>query len=132
MTFLSHAARLTVLLFLPAVGMFPQTANAAKYASLTAGRDHTCVLQDQLVSDHWIRTPVCWGANGSVQLGNPVGDPAHEYSQATPVRVLGLSGYVTQLSAGGSFTCALNSQGAVQCWGSSFQGELGTEYWNFS
>jgi alpha-tubulin suppressor-like RCC1 family protein len=84
--------------------------------AITAGRNHTCAL----LEDGTVR---CWGLNDSAQLGNgmvePDTRPRHE-----PVTVTGLSG-VVQVSAGGSHTCAVRTDGAVRCWGWGDLGQLG-------
>jgi alpha-tubulin suppressor-like RCC1 family protein len=69
----------------------------------------------------------CWGAGGSGQLGNGSTTPA----QNVPVAVTAAAGTplhhvtVTQISAGGSFACALSATGAVYCWGAGGSGQLG-------
>jgi alpha-tubulin suppressor-like RCC1 family protein len=60
---------------------------------------------------------LCWGSG-------PLGDGTTNES-ATPVRVQGLTGRVTQLAAGGSHACALLADGAVVCWGDGGYGALG-------
>lgn len=62
---------------------------------------------------------VCWGANSYGQLG----DGTVTY-RAGPVAVLGLESGVTDISAGGSTTCAIQS-GALKCWGHNSAGQLG-------
>lgn len=126
-------------LLLAALWAAPQTvaAQTATYSSLAAGQFHTCVVQSVQEVPASLDAPVqnvlCWGSNSSGQLGNNVaGAPVHEYSQATPVKVIGLIGQVKQLSAGAVFTCALSSTGYVQCWGDNFQDELGTDNWDIT
>jgi alpha-tubulin suppressor-like RCC1 family protein len=62
-------------------------------------------------------------------LGNPSaprnGDDDRDVTTATPVAVQGLSGTATSISAGNNHTCVLISGGAVQCWGSNRDGQLG-------
>lgn len=54
-------------------------------------------------------TVVCWGGNGTAQLGNGVvGGP----ESAVPLRVAGLSDVVAI-----DHTCAVDKDGAVWCWG---------------
>ena len=82
--------------------------------AISAGQSHTCAL----LGDGTVK---CWGNNDSGQLGT--GSTAT--SSPTPSTVAGLAGPVTALSAGGAHTCALLESGAVQCWGTNREGELG-------
>jgi alpha-tubulin suppressor-like RCC1 family protein len=85
--------------------------------ALSAGGDHTCVLRSD-------GTVLCWG--------DTVGDGAMIASVpsirlnaiATPVAVPGLVDAIA-IAAGGSFTCALRSDGTVVCWGNNTDGQLG-------
>lgn len=61
----------------------------------------------------------CWGAN----WGGTLGDGATEAS-ALPIRVAGLAGKTTHLSAGLAHVCA-TVNGEARCWGSNWYGELG-------
>ncbi len=64
----------------------------------------------------------CWGDNGSGQLGD-----GNFTSSATPVAVGGvLAGHtLTQIGVGDDYACALDSTGAVYCWGANDEGQLG-------
>ncbi|MBV9947259.1 MAG: hypothetical protein JOZ69_10460, partial [Myxococcales bacterium] len=83
---------------------------------------HACaVLQGGTVS--------CWGDNEWGQLGNGQHDPddaglGSGQGSTIAVPVTGLSG-VSQVVAHGHGTCALLSNGTVQCWGANNSGELG-------
>jgi alpha-tubulin suppressor-like RCC1 family protein len=85
-------------------------------AQISSSGSHTCVLEST-------GSVVCWGRNGSGELGNGV----TATSQITPTTVVGLGGTDTvQISTGSSgHTCALKSDGAVLCWGNNQFGQLG-------
>ncbi len=85
-------------------------------ASISAGAEHTCA-----------RTTAggvkCWGYNPFGQLGD--NSTTH---RITPVDVLGLGSGVAAIAAGaGDHACALTTAGAVKCWGSNTNGELGDD-----
>ena len=91
---------------------------------VSVGGEHVCAI-DSSDSSVW-----CWGRNNDGQLGN-----GSTTDSATPVKVMlsstqALTG-VTQLSSGGSHSCALfqdnsgESSGKVYCWGYNFYGQLG-------
>ena len=87
-------------------------------AGLALGGNHSCaLLQGGAV--------LCWGANASGQLGqgdvNIVGDD--EVPASRPP--IDLGGPATQVTAGGSHTCALLEGGSVRCWGDNSVGQLG-------
>lgn len=85
----------------------------AKARRITTGAYHSCaVLDGGGVS--------CWG---DARFGQ-VGDGTRERRPA-PVSVEGLRGPADDVAAGATFTCALLSDGSVQCWGSNEFGELG-------
>jgi alpha-tubulin suppressor-like RCC1 family protein len=79
---------------------------------ITAGQSHACA---RLGTQVW-----CWGANAWGQVGAPIVAPA---VVPTATRVLNL-GDVTQVQAGGAFTCA-RASGRVWCWGANPRGQLG-------
>jgi alpha-tubulin suppressor-like RCC1 family protein len=62
----------------------------------------------------------CWGGGGNGTLGH-----GYSMSSQTPIPVADLSSPIVQIAAGGSHTCALATDGGVQCWGTNFHGELG-------
>jgi alpha-tubulin suppressor-like RCC1 family protein len=62
----------------------------------------------------------CWGSNSSGQLGNP----AFGGGSYVPVAVSSLASGVTEMSAGGSHTCATAAAG-LYCWGLNANGQLG-------
>ena len=82
-------------------------------AALAAGWTHTCALRT-------VGTVLCWGNNGSGQLGGGT-------SSSTLVQVSSLGDGVAALasSAGSRHTCALTTVGTVKCWGMNDFGQLG-------
>ena len=89
----------------------------ATATAISAGGYHTCAL---LVGGA-VR---CWGDNSVGQLGlgntDAIGDDEH------PTTDVDLDGATAvAVSAGPDHTCAVLSDGAVRCWGSSANGRLG-------
>lgn len=83
--------------------------------AITSGVDHTCaLLVDGRVS--------CWGSNSSGQLG--VGAAGNRSTPSAPINLQG-SGRAKAISAGGSHTCALHTDGSIACWGYNLYGQLG-------
>jgi alpha-tubulin suppressor-like RCC1 family protein len=92
---------------------------------VSAGYQYTCAAKTD-------DSVVCWGDNYFGQLGtghssNSTG--ISPYYSKIPVPVVGLPSSVTQVKAVSGHTCALESNGAVFCWGynGSF-GSLGIGY----
>jgi alpha-tubulin suppressor-like RCC1 family protein len=89
-------------------------------ASVTTSGSSSCVLSTTGV-------PVCFGANGSGQLGRTAANAQPNLSTicddaACTARLEG----VAQLELGGDFGCArLTGSGAVRCWGGNGRGQLG-------
>lgn len=83
-------------------------------SAVALGFGHTCALTSQ-------GTVQCWGLNQYGELGNGT---TSELPGKAPVLVKGLSSVVS-IAANSLHTCALTSQGAVQCWGHNVDGELG-------
>jgi alpha-tubulin suppressor-like RCC1 family protein len=85
---------------------------------LAAGWHHTCAL----LTDGRVR---CWGngADGALGLGHTrdIGDDELPSSAG----FVELGEPVSMLSAGALHTCALLKRGAVRCWGSGLEGQLG-------
>jgi len=86
--------------------------------ALSAGRDHVCALSD----DGRVR---CWGRGGAL-LG--YGHSAHIGDNETPSSAgdVPIGQGVVQVACGHAHTCALLESGAVRCWGSAQNGQLGS------
>ncbi|HEY2515983.1 MAG TPA: hypothetical protein VGI39_34165 [Polyangiaceae bacterium] len=94
----------------------PYTVQApapTKFAALALGKAHSCALTDQ--GAVW-----CWGDNGAGQSGS---DPSNATVPA-PALVNGLPS-IAALDAGIDFTCAVDSNGGVWCWGNDSNNQLG-------
>ena len=75
---------------------------------------HTCALMDT-------GGVKCWGVN----LFGKIGDGNVSLAVFEPVDVIYVGNDVTQISAGGSVSCALSVGATVTCWGGGLAGELG-------
>lgn len=82
-------------------------------ASVAAGSYHSCALSNS-------GGIMCWGDNGSGQLGDGTLVDRH-----TPVGVMGFSEGGLNVSAGDKHTCALTDSAELYCWGSNGYGRLG-------
>ena len=94
---------------------------AAGFASVTAGRDHTCALNTA-------GRAYCWGSDVEGQLGHP--PSAQCDSSGTRPCSLSAEPVATgvrfaSLSAGGLHTCGVALDGGAYCWGSDSAGALG-------
>jgi alpha-tubulin suppressor-like RCC1 family protein len=90
--------------------------SAEPAAAIAAGNAHACTIQ--------AGKAYCWGSNASGQLGNGT-----TTSSSVPVPVYtggALTGKtLAQIVGGFSHTCALDTTGAVYCWGLDSSGQLG-------
>jgi alpha-tubulin suppressor-like RCC1 family protein len=85
---------------------------------ISPGGAHTCVLDDFGVE---VR---CWGLGADGQLGvgtANVGDSPDELSGTGPV----LGFQPQSVTTGGVHSCAVSVRGALRCWGSDIDGQLG-------
>lgn len=92
----------------------PGQVTAAKtLLDLGCGWDHCCAVESG-------KTAVCWGYNGTGQLG-----AGSQIAQsASPVQVTNLTDAV-QVVGGAYHTCASHVDGTVSCWGGTSSGQLG-------
>jgi alpha-tubulin suppressor-like RCC1 family protein len=90
--------------------------------AVTAGDFHTCALLDN-------GTVKCWGFGASGQLGqgntNNIGNAPNQMGDSLAPVALGTGRTATAVTAGDFHTCALLDNGAVKCWGSGGNGQVG-------
>lgn len=86
---------------------------APRFTRVAPGHFHSCALTAA-------GEAYCWGANSFGQIGH--GERGGISPVPTPV-----TGGVRfgSLSAGGDFTCGLDTDGRAYCWGANFDGQLG-------
>lgn len=96
----------------PDAGATPsQTPRAVSIVRVSAGGYHTCALD----SDGAIS---CWGLGSYEQLGT-----GSTETNAVPAPVLAPDGVTfTDVAAGNAHTCAIDTDGAVWCWGVDLDG----------
>ena len=102
---------------------FPGSQAGSVYSasSIQASHAHTCAVLD----DYSMK---CWGHGGAGKLGT-----GNTLWQSTPAPVLlgwqGGANTATEVGQGsgsaGHHTCALMTDGTLQCWGEDFQGQIG-------
>ena len=87
--------------------------------TISIGSHHNCALKSD-------GTVSCWGRGSSGQLGNGL-----NVNKNYPVGVISGQGSsnplkdIVQVSSGSYYTCALKSDGTVNCWGNGLHGQLG-------
>lgn len=90
--------------------------------SIAAGGAHTCALR----SDGAV---LCWGSNGTGQLGRKAGGACVANGSTYPCDVSPQPvtdlGVVAQITAGGAHSCATTKAGMVWCWGDNTYGQIG-------
>jgi alpha-tubulin suppressor-like RCC1 family protein len=88
-----------------------------RVADVAVGGGHSCALtRDGEVS--------CWGHGFAAGQGDRQGDLSNGYYFSTAQAVPGLTG-VVELRVGKGHTCVRLDTGAVKCWGTNDQGQLG-------
>jgi alpha-tubulin suppressor-like RCC1 family protein len=81
--------------------------------AISAGSHHTCAVTAG-------GSVQCWGSNSDGQLGDGT-----TTDRLAPVSVVGLPSPAQSVAAGSAHTCALMTNGGVQCWGDNYFAELG-------
>jgi alpha-tubulin suppressor-like RCC1 family protein len=87
-------------------------ANTPNVRALAAGEGHTCSISDDALH--------CWGRNSEGEFGSGMASEFGIYGEGT-TRLPDIS----DLAANANYTCALDRDGRVQCWGS---GALGSGF----
>jgi alpha-tubulin suppressor-like RCC1 family protein len=77
------------------------------------GEKYTCARNSDM-------TVNCWGDNSMGQLGDGT-----NVSRSAPMPVVGLASDILEVAAGRFSACARHATGAVSCWGSNSNGQLG-------
>jgi alpha-tubulin suppressor-like RCC1 family protein len=86
--------------------------NTTGSKALALGHRHACVIDS---SDHI----ACWGRDDFSQLGD--NNAADERTEPGGIAQLGA---VAAIGAGGRTSCAIAPDGALQCWGEGYDGDL--------
>jgi len=86
--------------------------------AVSSGENHSCALL-------WDGAIECWGNNQVGELGSgTMTNTTAPFGLATPVPVSGIKNAVA-VSAGWNHTCAVLSDGTIECWGANSNGQLG-------
>jgi len=116
------------------IGILPvptSVAGLTDVKAVAAGASYSCALKAD-------GTVACWGGNVACQIGEGcalagiVGDQSSALNVLSPTAVTGLTGPATAIQASGlgddtpGFTCALLSDGTIECWGENLLG-LGSD-----
>jgi alpha-tubulin suppressor-like RCC1 family protein len=91
-------------------------SNLTNVSAVASGGAHSCAL------DKTTGSVACWGLGGFGQLGN--GTSGTGALSNIPVQVSSLTG-ATAVTSGHFFSCALNANATVSCWGDDSSGQLG-------
>jgi RHS repeat-associated protein len=96
------------------------SGRSARQLAVAGG--HACALLDN-------GAVKCWGKNNAGQLGvgdtNPRGTSVNHMNDALPAVPLTPGQSAVSIAVGDEHSCALLTNGTVQCWGSNGRGQLG-------
>jgi alpha-tubulin suppressor-like RCC1 family protein len=106
----------------PVPSAFTLSGNGTQLIQVFAGGYQTCIIDE-------LDNAVCWGANGSGQLGqgntNAITTQPHQMTKIS----FGSGVQVLKIAVGSSHACALlntpSGNGKVSCWGNNSNGRLG-------
>jgi alpha-tubulin suppressor-like RCC1 family protein len=87
----------------------------AQWASVSTGYGHTCAIR--VDGSMW-----CWGLNNGGQLG--IGSDAYAVPDPTEVATTDGTRWLS-VTAGGYYTCGIQTDHSLWCWGNGGYGELG-------
>lgn len=105
----------------PAVLPAPQTVSLSSSIAVGAGEFHACSVRGTGLIE-------CWGKNGNGELGvlNARFCPGNPGSICSPVPLpVSFSRQLRQIAGGLAFTCGVDVEGNVWCWGAGMNGNLG-------
>jgi len=95
-----------------------------KVVKIARGTQHSCYLDN--MGDVY-----CGGDNSRGQLG--YGTDEDSYSMDIPVKTGDMTdSFIVDISIGSQFTCAVDIEGSVYCWGYNSKGQLGKGDWKSS
>jgi len=95
---------------------------AGRLRSISAGTSHTCAVTAA-------GAVLCWGLNEEGQSGAKTGAVCTaagiNYDCTSPPDTIAGLPKMRLVRAGGSFTCALSTEGVAYCWGGNRRGQMG-------
>ena len=94
-----------------------KVAGTRHYTSLSVGRSHVCGIELETSE------PYCWGENLFGAIGAPTIIRPDETAPSPIPSAPGLQ--LKSVSVGSQFTCGVNGDRNVYCWGSNLLGQLG-------
>ena len=110
---MTRSLSVAVFILTGCAGMEVTSRMLRDVVDVKAGERHTCVLTSA-------GAVKCWGLNHDGQLGDGKGE-----DRSAPVDVVGLTSGVKAITSGWRHTCAIRSEGGVQCWGNNNDGQVG-------